>query len=58
MDARTAVAESLAQELDQDMSPEFMAASDKFLMQLYLRGYIVTLAPDGNTNEQKMRSET
>jgi hypothetical protein len=46
MDARTAVAESLAQELDQDMSPEFMAASDTFLIQLYLRGYIVTPAPD------------
>ena len=39
MDARTAFAESITQEMDMDLSPELMAACDKALMQLWLRGY-------------------
>ena len=46
MDARTAFADSLAAELDVDLSPEFMMATDKVLIQLYLRGYVVSPAPD------------
>ena len=46
MDARTAFAEAIAQEMDMDLSPEFMAACDKALIQLWLRGYAVLPAPD------------
>ena len=46
MDARIAFAESFAQEMDMDLSPEFMAACDKALIQLWLRGYAVLPAPD------------
>jgi hypothetical protein len=41
MDARTAFASSLAEELDKDMTPEFVAACDKVLMRLYMYGYII-----------------
>ena len=47
MEARIATAESLAQELDMDMSPEFLEAVDKFLAQLWMRGFkIVALTGD------------
>jgi hypothetical protein len=46
MDARIAMAESIAEEMDMDLSPEFLEATDKVLVQLYLRGYLVTRDPD------------
>lgn len=38
-DARMATAEALAQELDLDMTPEFLVAIDKFIAQLWMRGF-------------------
>lgn len=42
MDARIAIAEAIAHEADTDLTPEFIRAIDLVLIQLYLRGYIVT----------------
>jgi len=42
MSERVAVAEILAQELDIDMAPAVLAAADKFLMLLWVRGFKVT----------------
>ena len=38
-DARLAIAETLGQELDLDLSPEFFSAVDKFLVNLWLHGF-------------------
>ena len=47
MEARIAIAESLAVELDQDLTPEFLAAVDKVIAQLWLRGFkVVRLTGD------------
>lgn len=46
MDARTAFADALAAELDLDLSPEFMAASDRVLVRLWLHGYTVHPIPE------------
>jgi hypothetical protein len=45
MDARTAFASAIGEEMDRDLDPEFMGACDKVLMRLYLYGYIVSEAP-------------
>jgi hypothetical protein len=44
--ARNATAEALAQELDLDLTPEFFNNVDRFLMQLWMRGFKVTELPD------------
>ena len=41
MNAREALADALAAELDLDITPEFMMATDKVLIRLYLHGYAV-----------------
>lgn len=41
MGAREALAEALAGELDMDLTPEFLAATDRVLIRLYMSGYIV-----------------
>jgi len=41
MDARQAVAESLAVELGVDLAPAFFEIVDRLLVQMYLRGYVV-----------------
>lgn len=46
-EARVAMAESLAQELEQDLTPDFMKASDRVLAQLWMRGFkVVPLTRD------------
>ena len=44
MNARHALADALAAELDIDITPEFMMAVDRLLIRLYLHGYLVTQA--------------
>lgn len=46
MDARHALADALGAELDVDLTPEFLAATDRVLVRLYLHGYIVSIAPE------------
>lgn len=46
MTAREALADALAAELDADLTPEFLAATDKVLIRLYLHGYTVTPTVD------------
>jgi hypothetical protein len=41
MDAKTAFADALGAELDIDLTPEFVAATDRVLMRLWLHGYVV-----------------
>jgi hypothetical protein len=43
--ARRALAESLVAELGIDLTPKFVAATDRVLMRLWLHGYRVTLIP-------------
>jgi hypothetical protein len=46
MDARTALADALAAELDMDLTPEFVAATDRVLMRLWLHGFAVLPVPE------------
>ena len=51
MEARIAIAESLAQELDMDMSPGLLDAVDQFLAQLWMRGYKVVVVTGDEAGE-------
>jgi len=44
---RLALAESLSAELDIDMSPKLLAATDRLLVQLWLRGVRLASAREG-----------
>lgn len=45
MDARSALADALSAELDEDITLEFMWFVDRLLARLYMHGYIVCDAP-------------
>ena len=43
---RIALAETLAAELDMDLTPNFLRATDRVLARLWLHGYAVLPVPD------------
>ena len=54
MDARTALADALGAELDIDLSPKFVAATDRVLMRLWLHGFRVTPFDDDDLTEENL----
>ena len=51
--ARIVLAEALSEELDMDMTPEFLAACDKLLARLWLAGFTVLPVPDKQEAEAR-----
>ena len=49
--ARSAFIESIADQMDKDATPELESMADAILIRLYLRGFIVSVAPSEDVED-------